>query len=599
MKPFVVVIASYNNAPWCHLNLESVLNQEYPDFRVIYVDDLSTDDTPRLVDEFLARRSRGHAVEFIKNEVRVGPLENIDRAVRSCDPNEIVVLVDGDDFLAHRHVLTRLNIIYTDPDVWLTWGQFIRYPLGGGGFCAPIPAEVVSANAFRDYPFVSSHLRTFYAGMYHRIRPADLRNSEGQFFNIAGDVAQMFALHEMAGPHGKFVAEVLYRYNRENPLNDDKLDRARQVRTELEIREKARYGRVTDPIGTRTPSELCIVTGEGRSLFGTSGPLSESDWWRRSARQMRSVLNRLGYTVRETRSLSEIEDPHAIAVFDIRPDEIEELKKRDPAGMLNLILWKDPISAPENYQAEYHRPFGRIYTWCDDLVDNVRYFKLHLPFARPMISRIERFRERLLCTVIASHRPSNHPDQLQAEERKIAEFLADAEGDAFDLFSAGWNPNPDQQNWGIVPTNVNCLRRYRFAFCYEPLQRWNGLITAKIFDAFEAGCVPVYWGAPNIASALPSDCFIAREDFASDADLYAFLKDMSEDAHQEYLDRIRGFLASEQAVPFSTGQFVRTFVRLMAQRQASQKLAGSGFKSPEASRTSGIAGATGGASNRG
>ncbi len=54
----------------------------------------------------------------------------------------------------------------------------------------------------------------------------------------------MFALMEMAGPRARFVAEVLYRYNRENPINDDKIDRTGQVRTELDIRRKVRYGRL-------------------------------------------------------------------------------------------------------------------------------------------------------------------------------------------------------------------------------------------------------------------------------------------------------------------------------------------------------------------
>src|SRR5262245_24229486 len=273
-KPFVVVIPSFNNARWCRRNLESVLDQDYPLFRVIYVDDASTDETPQLVAEYLADSATPHRdrVTFHRNSSRVGPLANIDRAVRCCDPNAVIVLVDGDDFLAHPQVLTRLNAIYQDPDVWVTWGQFTRFPHDSEGFCAPIPPEIVSANAFRDYPFVSSHLRTFYAGLYQRIRPVDLQDSAGRFFTTAGDVAQMWALHEMAGPHGRFVDEVLYQYNRENPLNDDKLDRAGQVRTELEIRGKARYGRVPSLSGASSPSEFCVVTGVGRSLFEDTDP---------------------------------------------------------------------------------------------------------------------------------------------------------------------------------------------------------------------------------------------------------------------------------------------------------------------------------------
>jgi len=50
-KSLVVVIPSFNNARWCRRNLESVLDQAYPLYRVIYIDDASTDGTPDLVDQ--------------------------------------------------------------------------------------------------------------------------------------------------------------------------------------------------------------------------------------------------------------------------------------------------------------------------------------------------------------------------------------------------------------------------------------------------------------------------------------------------------------------------------------------------------------------
>jgi hypothetical protein len=565
LKSFAVIIASFNNARWCQKNLESVLNQDYPCFRVVYIDDASTDDTACLVSEYLAASPRRHLVDFRPNEVRLRQLENIDRAVRSCDPNEVVVLVDGDDFLPHRNVLARLNTIYQDPDVWVTWGQFIRFPQGGEGFCAPIPSEVVSANAFRDYRFVSSHLRTFRAGLYHRIHLTDLKDSGGQFFTTAGDCAQMFPLHEMAGPRGRFVPEILYEYNRENPLNDDKLDRAGQVRAELEIRGKARYGRLTQLAGLERPSEFCVATGIGRSLFGANGALPEGDHRSLPFRQLRSVLNRIGYTVRETQRLDEIEDPHTIVVFDVRPEEQNQLAQY-PSGILNLVLWKDPISAPHNFEVEHHRFFRRIYTWCDDLVDNQRYFKFRFPSLRPMIDNTVPFEKRRLCTLIASSRCSDHPDELYSEERKVAEFFAEKAADSFDLFGWGWRPTIDRNYRGVVSRRVDYLRRYRFSFCYETVRGWTGFVSRKIFDSFEAGCVPIYWGAPNIALSIPADCFIARENFGSNAELYTFLRDMSANAYEGYLARIRAFLSSETALQYSAGHFVRTFVSLVGRR---------------------------------
>jgi hypothetical protein len=566
LKPFVIVIASFNNAPWCRQNLESVLNQDYPLFSVIYVDDASTDGTPDLVAEYLAENETDR-VAFHRNTQRVGPVSNIDRAVRGCDPNAIIALVDGDDLLAHPQVLTRLNTIYQDPDVWVTWGQFTRFPQEDEGFCAPIPTEIVSANAFRDYPFVASHLRTFYAGLYQRIHLADVKDSEGRFFTTAGDVAQMFALQEMAGPHGRFVAEVLYRYNRENPLNDDKVDRAGQVRTELQIRGKARYGRLHSLDGMSAPREFCVAAGIGRSLFEGAGPLPDTIQRRRPFRQLRAVLNRLGYTVRETQTMADLEDPHAIMVFDVRPEELERLASY-PREILSLVLWKDPISAPLNFDLRYHEPFGRIYTWSDDLVDNVRYFKLHFPFLRPMIDSVAPFENRRLCTLIASNRYSDHPDELYSEERKVAEFFAAAEPDSFDLFGWGWNWAMNRSYGGLAPRKVDYLRRYRFSLCYETVKGWRGFVTGKIFDSFEAGCVPVYWGAPDVANSIPADCFVAREDFASEGELHAFLKAMPASVHAEYLERIRAFLSSPRAVPYSAEHFVRTCVELVGRRVA-------------------------------
>ena len=42
---FVIITASYNNEEWYRRNLESILNQDYDNWRLIYINDCSTDDT--------------------------------------------------------------------------------------------------------------------------------------------------------------------------------------------------------------------------------------------------------------------------------------------------------------------------------------------------------------------------------------------------------------------------------------------------------------------------------------------------------------------------------------------------------------------------
>ncbi len=48
---FVIVIPSNNNKDWYQKNLDSVFNQRYLNYRVIYIDDGSTDNTGTLVED--------------------------------------------------------------------------------------------------------------------------------------------------------------------------------------------------------------------------------------------------------------------------------------------------------------------------------------------------------------------------------------------------------------------------------------------------------------------------------------------------------------------------------------------------------------------
>ena len=114
MKPMVIVIPSYNNRQWTRESW-SVCAQEYDNFRAIYVDDGSSDQTGEFVEQFLADHAVGHRIQLIRNPVRVGALENLYRSIHTCDDQEIVILFDGDDWLAHPRVLQTLNAVYADP----------------------------------------------------------------------------------------------------------------------------------------------------------------------------------------------------------------------------------------------------------------------------------------------------------------------------------------------------------------------------------------------------------------------------------------------------------------------------------------------------
>jgi len=169
-KPFVVIIPSYNNSEWYKRNLDSVYSQNYRNYRVIYLDDASPDGTGALVKAYIKEKQQEHRTKFIQNKQRRGALANTYKGAWLCNANEIITIMDGDDWFAHEHVLEKLNSVYADPEVWATYGQFVYHPCKTPGWAAQVPPEIIETNAFREYPWVTTALRTFYAGLFQKSR---------------------------------------------------------------------------------------------------------------------------------------------------------------------------------------------------------------------------------------------------------------------------------------------------------------------------------------------------------------------------------------------------------------------------------------------
>jgi glycosyltransferase involved in cell wall biosynthesis len=244
-RPFVILITSYNNEFWCEKNVRSALFQEYRNFRLIYIDDCSLDNTAAKVQTLLKRSDNAKRVTFIQNEKQQGSLANIVVGCHLCDPREIVVSLDGDDWLKDDQVLKTLNQIYANRDVWLTYGNY-EYSKNffkdesPSSFTSEIPHEVIASNSYRDYPWVTSHLKTFYAGLFQKIKKADLQ-LDGNFFSMTGDLAFMIPMVEMAAFHTRHIPQILYVYNTQNPISDFRKGLALVYNLEAIIRAREPY----------------------------------------------------------------------------------------------------------------------------------------------------------------------------------------------------------------------------------------------------------------------------------------------------------------------------------------------------------------------
>jgi glycosyltransferase involved in cell wall biosynthesis len=244
MKKIAIVIPSYNNSQWYKHNLFSLCTQDYDNFRAIYVDDCSSDKTGELVEKFIEDNNLDNRIHLIRNPIRVGAMQNLYNMIHSCDDNEIVIILDGDDWFAHNGVLKKINAVYSDPNCWMTYGQYISWPDNVLGYSKQIPSHITETNNFRGYEWCSSHLRSFYAWLFKMIKKEDLISPCGTFYLMAWDQAMMFPMLEMSGHRAKFISDVLYTYNAANPINDSKVNRQLQQNFEMVIRTQKRYDRL-------------------------------------------------------------------------------------------------------------------------------------------------------------------------------------------------------------------------------------------------------------------------------------------------------------------------------------------------------------------
>lgn len=239
-KHIVVVVPSYKNKAWYKYNIDSVIKQKYANFDLIYIDDVSPDGTGDFVEKYIKENNFESHTLLIKNTERCGALANLYKAIHLCKDEDIVVTLDGDDWFATDYVLELVNKVYNKFGVWLTYGNYRCYPHDRGSACAYFPKEIIESNSFRAYRWCASHLRTFYAWLFKKIKVEDLMY-EDKFYPMAWDLAMMYPMLEMCDGKFMFIPDTLYIYNIDNPINDSKVNLELQERLDKHIRFLQKY----------------------------------------------------------------------------------------------------------------------------------------------------------------------------------------------------------------------------------------------------------------------------------------------------------------------------------------------------------------------
>jgi len=237
MNRFVFIIPFRNVKDYIKQCAESLIKQDNKNWIAIFCDDESTDNSTDYIpedDRFTIRR----------NEKRLTALPNIHYGIVESNLNDddIICIVDGDDFLFRNDAIDIIDRLYQD-DTLLTYGQYV-WPNGQPGHCKSY-SEIEFQN-LRKGGYWASHMRTFRYKIYKELMIQDpelncYKDSSGKFFTITADVATTTPLMEIAGfKRIKFNPEPIYYY-RIHPNNDHYIDPVLQKSVADDIFAKEKF----------------------------------------------------------------------------------------------------------------------------------------------------------------------------------------------------------------------------------------------------------------------------------------------------------------------------------------------------------------------
>jgi len=236
----IIVTTLYNAEEYVERCIGSLMGQNYRDFVCYITDDISTDGSVDKVKAMIKGDDRFILIENKEKLYQPGNYDQVIRGNNKIDDNEVIVEVDGDDWLPDSKTLSRIAEVYSDKNVWIANGSF-RYSNGRPGFAS----EQAITDNLRSSRFTASHIRTWRAFLWRAIKQDDLKDENGIFWKVTGDLAFMYPMLEMAGQeHYKFMNEVNYIYNEENPINDHKVDMTLVTDIAVKIRNMEPYKKI-------------------------------------------------------------------------------------------------------------------------------------------------------------------------------------------------------------------------------------------------------------------------------------------------------------------------------------------------------------------
>lgn len=215
---FVFIAPMYNMSESVGQMLASIVGQSYKNWRVILIDDVSSEDQVKkqkqiiqnwknIICDYGPREPENPIIRVIWNTEKQWEVANVLQGLTFCKDDDIICRIDADDWLTDLDALTIIDAAYQELGCDLLWTNH-RWAFSDKNISGPMPP---GADPYR-HPWVSSHLKTFRKSLLNGVPYENFLNQNGEIIRRAGDQGCYLPALYKSKKH-VYLARCMYHYS--------------------------------------------------------------------------------------------------------------------------------------------------------------------------------------------------------------------------------------------------------------------------------------------------------------------------------------------------------------------------------------------------
>ena len=218
---FSFVVSSYNNEKNIKNNLLSIIFQNYKDWNIYYSNDASTDNTDTLFHQIINEYELQDRVHYTLNKENMNQSYCKYHNYHMIKDENIVVILDGDDWLCSSDALNIFHNTYQSTDKLVLYSGYKVYyqnKIDKTVLGCEYPDTIKKNGKYRSHRgWHFTHVKTAYAWLFKKI-PVSYFQHKGKWLDRCTDLTEMYGVSELAKDRVGHVPHTLCIYNKNNSM---------------------------------------------------------------------------------------------------------------------------------------------------------------------------------------------------------------------------------------------------------------------------------------------------------------------------------------------------------------------------------------------